>query len=101
MIQKGKVRISFDSYISSENASSLMSDIQKLDEDSGAELSMEKNEGSYFGEWTLLGERIDSLNVVAVGNVVCAVLTKEKFESVVGPLPKILQDGYRYGFKTG
>ncbi|XP_076887528.1 protein phosphatase 2C and cyclic nucleotide-binding/kinase domain-containing protein-like isoform X2 [Bidens hawaiensis] len=95
MIQKGKVRISFDSYISSENASSLMSDIQKLDEDSGAELSMEKNEGSYFGEWTLLGERIDSLNVVAVGNVVCAVLTKEKFESVVGPLPKILQDGYR------
>ncbi|XP_076935696.1 protein phosphatase 2C and cyclic nucleotide-binding/kinase domain-containing protein-like isoform X2 [Bidens hawaiensis] len=95
MIQKGKVRISFDSYISSENASSLMSDIQKLDEDSGAELSMEKNEGSYFGEWTLLGERIDSLNVIAVGNVVCAVLTEEKFESVVGPLPKILQDGYR------
>ncbi|KAK1421022.1 hypothetical protein QVD17_23065 [Tagetes erecta] len=95
MIQKGKVRISFDSYISSENASSLMSDIQKLDEDSGTELSMEKNEGSYFGEWTLLGECIDSLNVVALGNVVCAVLTKEKFESVVGPLPKILQDGYR------
>ncbi|XP_076946134.1 protein phosphatase 2C and cyclic nucleotide-binding/kinase domain-containing protein-like isoform X2 [Bidens hawaiensis] len=95
MIQKGKVRISFDSYISSENASSLMSDIQKLDEDSGAELSMEKNEGSYFGEWTLLGERIDSLNVTALGNVVCAVLTKQKFESVVGPLPKILQDGYR------
>ncbi|KAI3801950.1 hypothetical protein L1987_30069 [Smallanthus sonchifolius] len=95
MIQKGKVRISFDSYISSENASSLMSDFQKLDEDSGAGSSMEKNEGSYFGEWTLLGERIDSLNVVALGNVVCAVLTKEKFESVIGPLPKILQDGYR------
>lgn len=99
MIQKGKVRISFDSYISSENASSLMSDIQKLDEDSGTELSMEKNEGSYFGEWTLLGECIDSLNVVALGDVVCAVLTKEKFESVVGPLPKILQDGYRYVVK--
>ncbi|KAI7739049.1 hypothetical protein M8C21_030326 [Ambrosia artemisiifolia] len=95
MIQKGKVRISFDSYINSENASSLMSDIQKLDEDSGTELSMEKNEGSYFGEWTLLGECIDSLNVVALGDVVCAVLTKEKFESVVGPLSKIFQDGYR------
>ncbi|KAM0061086.1 putative cGMP-dependent protein kinase AGC-PKA-PKG family [Helianthus debilis subsp. tardiflorus] len=97
MIQKGKVRISFNSYISSENASSLMSDIQKMDEESGSgtELSMEKNEGSYFGEWTLLGERIDSLNVVALGDVVCAVLTKEKFESVVGPLTKILQDGYR------
>ncbi|KAK9055041.1 hypothetical protein SSX86_026121 [Deinandra increscens subsp. villosa] len=95
MIQTGKVRISFDSYISSENASSLMSDTQNLDENSGTELSMEKNEGSYFGEWTLLGECINSLNVVALGNVVCAVLTKEKFESVVGPLPKILQDGYR------
>lgn len=97
MIQKGKVRITFDSYISSQNASSLMSDVQKLDEDmqSGTQLSMEKSEGSYFGEWTLLGECIDSLNVVALGNVVCAVLTKEVFESVVGPLPKILQDGYR------
>lgn len=98
MIQKGQVRITFDSYISSQNASSLMSDIQKLDDEdmqSGTELSMEKSEGSYFGEWTLLGECIDSLHVVALGNVVCAVLTKEKFESVVGPLPKILQDDYR------
>lgn len=103
MIQKGQVRITFDSYITSQNASSLTSDIPKLDDDdndngmqSGTELSMEKREGTYFGEWTLLGECIDSLHVVALGNVVCAVLTKEKFESVVGPLPKILEDGYRY-----
>lgn len=98
MIQKGQVRITFDSYIRSQNASSLMADIQKLDDDdmqSGTELSMEKSEGSYFGEWTLFGECIDSLHAVAVGNVECAVLTKEKFESVVGPLPKILQDDYR------
>ncbi|XP_071696768.1 protein phosphatase 2C and cyclic nucleotide-binding/kinase domain-containing protein [Rutidosis leptorrhynchoides] len=97
MIQKGQVRITFDSYISSQNATSLMSDSQKLDDDmqSGTELSMEKSEGSYFGEWTLLGECIDSLHVVALEDVVCAVLTKEKFESVIGPLPKILQDEYR------
>lgn len=99
MVQKGQVRITFDSYISSQNASSLMSDIQKDDDNdgmnNGTELSMQKSEGSYFGEWTLFGECIDSLRVVALGNVVCAVLTKEKFESVVGPLPKFLQDEYR------
>ncbi|GJV99632.1 protein phosphatase 2C and cyclic nucleotide-binding/kinase domain-containing protein [Tanacetum coccineum] len=99
MVQKGRVRITFDSYISSQNASSLMSDIQKDDDNdgmnNGTELSMEKSEGTYFGEWTLFGECIDSLRVVALGNVVCAVLTKEKFESVVGPLPKFLQDEYR------
>nr|XP_043618741.1 protein phosphatase 2C and cyclic nucleotide-binding/kinase domain-containing protein [Erigeron canadensis] len=98
MIQKGQVRITFDSYISSQNASSLMSDAQKVDDDdvpSGSQLSMEKTEGSYFGEWTLLGECIKSLHVIALENVVCAVLTKERFESVVGPLPKILQDEYR------
>lgn len=91
MIQKGKVRITFDSYIRSQNATSLMSD----EMESGSELSMEKSEGGYFGEWTLLGECIDSLHIVALGDVVCAVLTKEKFELVVGPVSQALQDGYR------
>lgn len=91
MIQKGKVRITFDSYIRSQNATSLMSD----DMESGSELIMEKTEGGYFGEWTLLGECIDSLHIVALGDVVCAVLTKEKFELVVGPVSQALQDGYR------
>lgn len=44
------------------------------------------SEGGYFGEWTLLGEYVDSLHIVALGDVVCVVLTKEKFELVIGPV---------------
>lgn len=99
IIQKGQVRITYSmELIKSHNASSLMSDHQKQDDDSQSnrELSVEKKEGSYFGEWALLGEHIGSLNAVAVGDVVCAVLTKEKFDSVVGPLTKLSQGDNKY-----
>lgn len=98
IIQKGQVRITFDSNVGSQNASSLVSENQKQDNNltrSSGEHSVEKTEGNYFGEWILLGECIDSLSVVALSNVVCAVLTKEKFESVVGPIAKISQDDYK------
>lgn len=95
IIQKGQVRITFDAdLIRSQNVCSLMSDNQKQDNDtqSNEELSVEKTEGSYFGEWALLGEHIGSLSAIAVGDVVCAVLTKEKFDLVVGPLAKLSHD---------
>ncbi|KAL2321309.1 hypothetical protein Fmac_030278 [Flemingia macrophylla] len=91
IIQKGRVKITYDSdLLTSPNAYSLKPEIQNEDDvGSGRELSIEKPEGSYFGEWSLLGEHIGSLSVVAVGDVVCAVLTKDKFESVIGSLQKI------------
>ncbi|XP_061357967.1 protein phosphatase 2C and cyclic nucleotide-binding/kinase domain-containing protein isoform X1 [Gastrolobium bilobum] len=95
IIQKGRVKITFDSdLLTSPNACSLKPDIQNEDDDlqSRRELSIEKPEASYFGEWALLGEHIGSLSAVAVGDVVCALLTKEKFESVIGSLPKISQE---------
>lgn len=96
IIQKGKVGITFDSNVlRSPNISSLRSDEnpeEDLDPQTSKELYIEKPEGSYFGEWTLLGEQIDSVRAVAVGNVTCSVLTKEKFDNVVGPLAKISQD---------
>ncbi|XP_023004729.1 protein phosphatase 2C and cyclic nucleotide-binding/kinase domain-containing protein-like isoform X2 [Cucurbita maxima] len=87
IIHKGQVRITFDV--------ELMSNSNIYDDDvaqNGKEISVIKKEGSYFGEWALLGEHIGFLRAVAVGDVVCAILTKEKFESVVGPLPKLSQD---------
>ncbi|KAL6226531.1 hypothetical protein ACLB2K_000493 [Fragaria x ananassa] len=93
IIQKGKVRITFDANsVSNPVVCSLMSDDQKDDHQSGKEIIVEKTEGSYFGEWTLLGEHIDLFSAVAVGDVVCAVLTKERFDSVIGPLTKLNQD---------
>ncbi|XP_068338442.1 protein phosphatase 2C and cyclic nucleotide-binding/kinase domain-containing protein-like isoform X2 [Pyrus communis] len=95
IIQKGKVRITFDANsVSSPVVRSLKSDYQKKDDhpQSSKELSVEKTEGSCFGEWALLGEHIDLFTAVAVGDVTCAVLTKENFDSVIGPLTKLSQD---------
>ncbi|GFS41212.1 protein phosphatase 2C and cyclic nucleotide-binding/kinase domain-containing protein [Actinidia rufa] len=100
IIQKGQVRITADvEVINKPNTGSLTSDKSKQDNDMQRykEFFVEKPEGSYFGEWTLLGENIGSVSAVAVGDVVCAVLTKEKFESVVGPLAKLSQDDHKSG----
>ncbi|KHG17839.1 hypothetical protein F383_00505 [Gossypium arboreum] len=98
IIQKGQVRITFDmDLLSCPSICSLKSDNPKEDNDQqiGKQLSVEKTEGSYFGEWTLLGEQIGSISAIAVGDVTCALLTKEKFDSVVGPLTKLSQDDHK------
>ncbi|KAJ4957465.1 hypothetical protein NE237_024576 [Protea cynaroides] len=98
IIQKGQVRITYDMDISkSPNVCSLFcgNPDQQDSTEFNTELSMEKAEGSYFGEWALLGEHFGSFSAVAVGDVVCAVISKEKFDSVVGPLTKLSQDDHR------
>ncbi|KAL1566860.1 cGMP-dependent protein kinase [Salvia divinorum] len=98
VIQKGIIKITFEmDLVKSVNLSSLMMPAVEEQDDSmsGNCYSVEKNEGSYFGEWTLLGEQITSLSAVAVGDVVCSVLTKEKFDSVVGPPTKLSQDDHK------
>lgn len=99
IIQRGQVRLTFDAHIlGSPNVGSLKSDNQKEDNNpiSGKMLSLVKTEGSYFGEWALLGEHIGSLSAIAVGDCTCSILTKEKFDSVVGPLTKLSQDVEKY-----
>lgn len=51
-------------------------------------------EGSYFGDWALLGQQISSLKAVARGSVVCVVITKDKFDSAVGSLSKLQLDDH-------
>ncbi|KAJ4839876.1 hypothetical protein Tsubulata_003181 [Turnera subulata] len=92
IIQKGQVRITYDAdLLNCPNFGSLKSDNEKEDDNlhNGNQRSLEKEEGSYFGEWALLGEKPGSLSAVAVGDCTCSVLTKEKFESVVGTLAKL------------
>ncbi|CAK9172737.1 unnamed protein product [Ilex paraguariensis] len=98
IIQKGQIRITFEAEsLRRPNSSSLMSENpkQNVDIQNNKEISLEKTEGSYFGEWTLLGEHIVTLSAVAIDDVVCAVLTKEKFDSIVGPLTKLSQDDHK------
>lgn len=98
IIQKGTVKISYEKdLVKITNASSLVSENQEYDlVQNNRIISVKKPEGSYFGEWTLLGEQISSLKITAVGEVVCAVLTKEKFDLVAGPLEKLPQDYNKY-----
>lgn len=94
IIQKGKVRITYDmDVITNPNIDSLLPDNvdQENHTQSKKEVTLEKKEGSYFGEWVLLGEHVGSLSAVAVGDVVCILVTKEKFDSAVGPIAKISQ----------
>lgn len=48
--------------------------------------------GSCFGEWVLMGEPSCQVTAVALGDVECWVITKAKFEAVVGSLQEIIQD---------
>jgi hypothetical protein len=99
IIQKGQVRITFDAdLLSCPNVGSLKSENQKEDDylHCGSKLSLEKKEGSYFGEWELLGEHFDSVSAVAIGACVCSVLTTEKFDSVVGPLARLSKGEEKY-----
>ena len=51
---------------------------------------VEIEEGGHFGEWALIGETI-SFTAIAVGDVTCSTIAKEKFDTIVGPLPKLSQ----------
>lgn len=99
IIQKGRVKITFnDELLGNPSVFSLKCNTQDHSEilQSSKELSVEKAEGSYFGEWTLLGQDIGTLSAVAMDDVVCSILTKEKFDLVVGPFAKLSQDDQKY-----
>lgn len=97
IIQKGRIRIEFDGdLLENPNICSLKFEGQFPNDvmQSGKRLLLGKPEGSYFGEWALLGEEINQLRAFAVGDVTCSVLTKERFDSVVGPLTKISENDH-------
>ncbi|ONK80591.1 uncharacterized protein A4U43_C01F19540 [Asparagus officinalis] len=94
IIQKGRVRLTYNPDQLSENSLSLLSThLQTGDHSQNVgEYIVEVSEGSHFGEWALLGESVGFLTVVSIGEVVCTVVTKEKFDLTVGPLPKLLPE---------
>ncbi|MQM20593.1 hypothetical protein Taro_053617 [Colocasia esculenta] len=99
IILKGQVRVTYDGEVLQKpSIRSLPSVIieQQHQSQNNSENEVLFSEGSHFGEWTLLGEKISSLSAVAVGEVVCAVITKDKFDSAIGPLPKLPPDDRKY-----
>ncbi|GAB2236930.1 hypothetical protein Droror1_Dr00026812 [Drosera rotundifolia] len=84
IIRSGHVRINFrDGILRNPKVQSLVSyDEDKNDALQNEGPSIEKSNGSYFGERALLGVEINQLNAVAVGNVVCSILLKERMSSL-------------------
>jgi hypothetical protein len=56
---------------------------------------VEIDEGGHFGEWALVGESI-TFTAISVGDVICSTIAREKFDSVVGSLPKLPQADSKY-----
>ncbi|KAG1335056.1 protein phosphatase 2C and cyclic nucleotide-binding/kinase domain-containing protein [Cocos nucifera] len=97
IIQKGRVRLTYKPEAMSPNICTFLSAhlSQGIHNQEQDEHVVEMTEGSYFGEWTLLGEHISLFRAVSVGDVVCAVITKEKFDSVIGPLSRFSQEDHK------
>eukprot|EP00268_Persea_americana_P034579 TRINITY_DN341_c1_g1_i1.p1 TRINITY_DN341_c1_g1~~TRINITY_DN341_c1_g1_i1.p1 ORF type:complete len:1079 (+),score=213.06 TRINITY_DN341_c1_g1_i1:773-4009(+) len=102
IIQKGRVRLTYDAdTIQTLKMCGLLPDSLECEDHTQSihEYTVEKTEGGYFGEWVLLGENISSLSAVAIGDVTCAVITKEKFDSAVGPLAKFSLDDHKLHYR--
>ena len=56
---------------------------------------VEIDEGGHFGEWALIGKSI-TFTAISVGDVICSTIAKEKFDLIVGSLPKLPQADSKY-----
>lgn len=94
IIQKGLVRLSYLPGTLGPVATRLFSTHLELRTEiqENNEHTVELTEGSYFGEGSLFGESFGSLSAISVGNSVCFVITKEKFDSAVGSVSNLPQE---------
>jgi CRP-like cAMP-binding protein len=93
IVQHGEVELTYHSELDSGLATwKILSHDTEWEDLNESQKYLRRKGGSYFGEQVLLGEKINSITAVAIGNVVCLMITKEKFDSVVGPFHRISQD---------
>lgn len=93
IVQHGEVELTYHSQLDSESTTwEILSHDNGWEDLNESQKCSRRKEGSFFGERILLGEQINSVTAVAIGNVVCLMITKEKFDSLVGPLYRINQD---------
>ncbi|GJM90877.1 hypothetical protein PR202_ga07198 [Eleusine coracana subsp. coracana] len=90
IIQKGRVRLIVPTDHMNSDAWDLIiaqtKQVQRIQENGN--YVVEIDEGGHFGEWALIGETI-AFTAISVGDVTCSTIAKEKFDSIVGPLPKL------------
>ncbi|KAK3152746.1 hypothetical protein QOZ80_2BG0163000 [Eleusine coracana subsp. coracana] len=90
IIQKGRVRLIVPTDHMNSDAWDLIiaqtKQVQRIQENGN--YVVEIDEGGHFGEWALIGETI-AFTAISVGDVTCSTIAKEKFDSIIGPLPKL------------
>lgn len=92
VIQRGHVKIVMAADQINSDSWSLVSAQTKQAQSSqeNGNYVVEIGEGGHFGEWSLFGETI-AFTAIAVGDVTCSTVAKEKFDSIAGPLTKLSQ----------
>ncbi|CAN6251208.1 unnamed protein product [Urochloa humidicola] len=92
VIQRGRVRLILPADQMNSDTWDLISAQTKQAQSSqeNGNYVVDIDEGGHFGEWTLIGETI-TFTAIAVGDVTCSSIAKEKFDTIVGPLPKVSQ----------
>jgi CRP-like cAMP-binding protein len=92
IIQRGRVRLILATDQMTSDTWDLISAETKQAQSSreNGNYVLDIDEGGHFGEWSLIGETI-AFTAIAVGDVTCSTIMKEKFDSIVGPFPKLSQ----------
>ncbi|KAF0932343.1 hypothetical protein E2562_010290 [Oryza meyeriana var. granulata] len=92
IIQRGRVKLKLAADQVNSDAWDLLSSQTKVVQSSReyGNYVFEIDRGGHFGEWALFGETI-AFTAMSVGDVTCSTIAKEKFDSIVGPLPKVSQ----------
>uniref|UniRef100_J3LBS7 protein-serine/threonine phosphatase n=1 Tax=Oryza brachyantha TaxID=4533 RepID=J3LBS7_ORYBR len=92
IIQRGHVKLKLGADQVNSDAWDLLSSQTKVVQSSQEDGNyvFEIDEGGHFGEWALFGETI-AFTATSVGDVTCSTIGKEKFDSIVGTLPKVSQ----------
>lgn len=97
IIQRGRVKLKLAADQVNSDAWDLLSSQTKVAQSSREDgnYEFEIDEGGHFGEWALFGETI-AFTAMSVGDVTCSTIAKEKFDSIIGPLPKVSQSDSKY-----
>ncbi|KAM0869882.1 hypothetical protein ACQ4PT_040389 [Festuca glaucescens] len=92
IIQRGHVRLTLAAdKLNSDSWDLLSAHTKKVQQSQeNGNYVVEIGEGGHFGEWALIGESI-TFTAISVGDVICSTITKEKFDLIVGSLPKLPQ----------
>ncbi|CAM0945848.1 unnamed protein product [Alopecurus aequalis] len=92
IVQRGHVRLTVaDDKLNSDSWDLLSAHTKQVQQSQeNGNYVVEIDEGGHFGEWALVGESI-KFTAMSVGDVICSTIAKEKFDLIVGSLPKLPQ----------